>query len=226
MGKRVVCLTAVLVAVGCAMAGQHAGAETMAIQDWSVASSHYAVRTSVNLGYEFTVGTDSITVTKLGVFDYGAGNDGDTFGSHEVGIWEVTGDHELVAFATVTDSSPLEGTTIDDAGQFRFEELSSTVELSANATYRIAAYYGSTNSDAATLGDTGDFLLSTADEIAYVAPYYGYTGGLAYPNDLSGRPASYFGPNFQFVPEPGTLGLLLSVGVVALVVLVQRRRSR
>ncbi len=220
-GKRMACLAAFLVGIGCTMAGQHASAETMAIQDWSGNMGYTTQYKGVTAGYEFTVGTDPITVTKLGFFDYGADGLSE---SHDVGIWEVGNSTALVT-VTVTTTSSLEGPTIAGAGQFRFVELSSTVELSANTNYRIGAYFSSVHNDA-WVQSNGTASQTVASEIAYSAPRYIYGSGLSYPDQVGPRTVGYLGPNFQFVPEPGTFSLLLSMGAVALVVLVRRRRSR
>ena len=222
MRKRMVCLTAFLLAIGCTMAGQHASAETMAIQDWSGNMGYTTQYKGVTAGYEFTVGTDPITVTKLGFFDYGANGLSE---SHDVGIWEVGNSTALVT-ATVTTTSLLEGPTIAGAGQFRFVELSSTVELSANTSYRIGAYFSSDHSDAWAHANDANASQTVASAITYLAPRYKYDSGLSYPDQVNNRVVGYLGPNFQFVPEPGTFGLLLSVGAVALGMFVRRRRSR
>lgn len=219
MERRAVGLWALLVVVGCAVGVRQARAEIIAIQDWSGTMQYTTSFKGVTGGYEFTVHGTPITITKLGFFDYGADGLGQP---HDVGIWEL-GNTTALATATVTTNSPLEGPMIAGAGQFRYEELASAVELSANTTYRIGAYYSSTHTDAWAQSN-GTVAWTTADEISYVDPRYRYDSALAYPdNELSPRELAYFGPNFQFVPEPGTLGLLLGVGVFA--VIARRRRS-
>ncbi len=234
MGKHVVLLTAFLVAIGCAVAGQHATADTIAIQDWSgdMGTAEYG---GVNLGYEFTT-KRAIIVTKLGAFDYQANGLAD---SHPVGIWAVSDPSTPLASVTVSSgtSSPLEGALIGDSG-FRYEELSSVLELSANTTYRIAAYYP-TGADESMRSNAGKYIPGSPRQVnttlasvltynfgdagCYVYDDTGFTG-LRYPSNGGPREFSYIGPNFQFVPEPGTLAHLLSGGLVALVVLVQRPR--
>ena len=218
-GRRAAGLLTLVVAVGCAMGVRHACAEMFAVEDWSGVMQYTTQYKGVIGGYEFTVQGSPISITKLGFFDYGA--DGLTE-SHDVGIWEL-GNTTALATATVTTNSPLEGPMIASAGQFRYEELATAVDLNANTTYRIGAYYSSNHGDAWAQSN-GAVSWTTAGEINYVDPRYKYAGGLAYPdNEASPRELAYFGPNFQFVPEPGTLGLLIGVGVF--VITLRRRRS-
>ncbi len=218
-GRRAAGLLALVVAGGCAMGIRQACAETIAIQDWSGTMQYTTSFKGVIGGYEFTVQGSPISITKLGFFDYGANGLSE---SHDVGIWEL-GNTTALATATVTSSSPIEGPMVANAGQFRYEELATAVDLNANTTYRIGAYYSSDHDDAWAQSN-GTVSWTTAGEISYVAPRYKYTDGLAYPdNEASPRELAYFGPNFQFVPEPGTLGLLIGVGVF--VITLRRRRS-
>ncbi|MDZ7616322.1 MAG: LamG domain-containing protein [Patescibacteria group bacterium] len=190
-------VSALLVTIGFAVGGQPARAEVIAIQDWSGVMQYTAQYKGVTGGYEFTVGPTPIIVTKLGFFDHGPDGLGE---SHAVGIWQL-GDTIALATATITTTSPLEGLVIHSgAGRFRFEELASTVELSANTTYRIGAYYSSTHNDPWAQSN-GAVSWTAASGITYGAPRYNYGSGLAYPNDVGGRALAYIGPNFQFVPE-------------------------
>jgi autotransporter-associated beta strand protein len=194
-------VVAVLAAVGCAVGGQHARADVIAVQDWSGAVEYVFHRQDgVTLGYDFTVGAAPIILTKLGFFDYGADGLSE---SHEVGIWQLDNTTAL-AKATITTTSPLEGQMIDtDKGQFRFEELASTMRLSANTTYRIGANYSSTHNDRSVQALSGQTPSKTiADGISYGPPRYRYdASGLVRPDDLGPRTLGYIGPNFQFVPE-------------------------
>ncbi len=222
--RRVVWLTGVVVAIGCWVAEHRAVADTIALQDWSGAMEYTARFKGVTGGYEFTVGAIPIVVTKLGIFDDGANGLSE---SHAVGLWKV-GDPTALVTVTLTTNSPLEGPVFDHAGQFRFERLSSVLELSANTSYRIGAYYSSGHDDP-WAQSTGTVSWTTASEISFGSPKYHYGPALSYPSELSGRAFAYIGPNLQFVlsvPEPGTLSLLLRGGGGGLVLLGQRRWLR
>lgn len=174
---------------------QTAHADTSALTGWSgveYTDSTYAYYT---LAYKFTVGDTPITVTKLGVFDYGA--DGLT-DSHEVAIWE-EGNTNAVARVTVVTNSPADGPVIDGSHCFRYEAVSE-VTLYANTSYRIGAYYHKL---------TGCYDLHARDGSETVSDRITYDGpclkgdinldrGLAYPDGSSSRSSGYFGPNFQF----------------------------
>lgn len=201
MGRHAVVVFALLVAIGCAVGGQQACAGVIAIQDWS-GEVEYALhrQNGVTLGYDFTVGPTPIIVTKLGFFDYGADGLSE---SHAVGIWKLD-DATALTTATITPTSPLEGSTIDtDKGQFRFEELASTIRLSANTTYRIGANYSGSHNDYCVQAKSGQTPSTTiADGISYGPPRYKYdASGLVRPDDTSTRALGYIGPNFQFVPR-------------------------
>ena len=86
----------------------------------------------VVLGYEFTVEGTPITVTDLGVFDFGLLGLG---ASHQVGVWTLDDLTPLVS-ATVPSGS---GTTLE--GFFRYVDIPDT-GLSANTTYVIGATWG------------------------------------------------------------------------------------
>ncbi len=221
IGKRAVVVFALLVAIGCTVGGQYACGQTIAIQDWSGTMQYTAQFKGVTGGYEFTVGDTPLIVTKLGFFDYGANGLNE---SHDVGIW-LAGNSTALATATITTTSPLEGAIIDtDKGQFRFEQLASTVRLSANTTYRIGAYFSSTHNDPWAQSTSAAVSCTTASQISYGTPRYYYSGGLSYPGDLGGRDLAYIGPNFQFVPRDNyyrmetDAGLAVSPGLAASVV--------
>jgi hypothetical protein len=149
------------------------------------------------------VGDTPITVTKLGVFDYGADGLND---SHEVAIWE-EGNTDAVASVTVTTNSPAEGPLIDGSNCFRYEPISE-VTLYPNTSYRIGAYYekftGGTDHHVRSGAET------VSDRITYDGPCLkgdvDLDRGLAYPDGNSTRSSGYFGPNFGFSMAPaGTI---------------------
>ncbi len=193
--KLEVCLWALLVCLVFITRVQTAKADTSALADWSgveYADSSYAYYT---LAYKFTVGDSPITVTKLGVFDYGA--DG-LIDSHDVAIWE-EGNTNAVARVTVATNSPAEGPIIGGSNCFRYEPVSE-VTLYANTSYRIGAYYHKLTGGYDLHARNGSETVS--DRITYDGPCLkgdvDLDRGLAYPDGASTRSSGYFGPNFQF----------------------------
>lgn len=180
-------------------------------------------------GYSFTVGTSSITVTHLGVFD-GPGNEDTTFVNGAVGdglgddaqvaIWQDNVTSAPVAVVTVPD----DGGTLDDG--FRYVDITD-VGLLANTTYFImAGYNGGSDgnvftryrSDAGTVGFN-----SSGVTIDTTTAYFSTSGdynNAAYPAGTRGG-TPHAGPNFQYlIPEPATLALM---GLGGLAMLTRRR---
>ena len=157
------------------------------------------------LGSIFTVGAQSITLTKLGVFDAGA--DG-LIVSHDVGIWTSGG--TLLGSVTVPS-----GTGGELIGDFRYAVLSGPVALSTNTVYVIGALF--TVGDAWSESDSNNTFASVAS---------GYTSGfvsggsLAIPNNQNLGSQAYLGANAVYttaVPEPATTALPAGRGPVGLV---------
>ena len=168
------------------------------------------------LGWGFTVDS-SVTVTALGVWD--KDNNG-LDGSHDVGIWAVTGP-QLKVSATVPSGTA--GTLIDG---FRYVTLATPVPLGPG-DYRTGAWYG-TDSDHYGYDATG---LSFAPGLSsFVTRCRVASFSLAYPSEVDGGAIGRFGPNFLMtadpppvIPEPFTAGSAI-LGVAGLGGYLRRRR--
>lgn len=167
----------------------------------------------ITLGWEFTV-SSPFTVTELGIWDSifsGLAQ------SHAVGIWDGSGD--LLVSGTVPSD-----TSAADFDTFRFVAVAETPLPIGN--YYIGAEYASTSSDYAALYvPLAD--ITTAPQIAFLGNFYAASSnGLTFPSN-PGNPEieSYFGPDFQFVPELSGLELT-SIGLAALAVWRLIRSSR
>ena len=140
------------------------------------------------IGWAFTVESNNVFVTKLGIFD--AGSDG-LEDSHPISIWTGTG--EVILTTTIPN-----GQSGDLVGMFRYVDIPPTL-LDQNEYYVIGSYYGI---------DTLDMWSDTDD--ADTGPMVTYridrrANGESFPNQNGrGVDPGYFGPNFQFVtvPEP------------------------
>ncbi len=157
----------------------------------------------LELGYEFTVGPQNLSVTDLGVLDLhsiaaGTGLVAD----HPVSLWDSSG--TLLATATVPA-----GASATLVHGFRFVGLSSAVQLQAGQSYVLGAYYDIPNASA---NNNDNLLYNNAAQMQpIISTGLSYAGGRSgtgpgFPTDASD---AYVGPNLEFnlpvsVPEPST----------------------
>jgi Domain of unknown function (DUF4082) len=173
---------------------------------------------SRTLGFDFTVGSTSLLVTALGLWDE---NQDGFNNSHSVGLWDNAGN----LLGSVVLSS---GTTDPLLGQFRYVTLTTPVTLLAGMTYVLGGSY---------LGGDADHVKSTdATNPATFDPavtpgtirFSAGGSGFAFP-DSSGISGPILGPNAEFsfasgaVPETGPGMFLCAVVFVALFWLHRRR---
>src|SRR5450432_376708 len=119
------------------------------------------------VGYEFQVGSQSLTVTSLGMWD-GDATDG-LAASHEVGIWTTTG--TLLGSVTVPA-----GTGSSKIGDYRYVDLGVSVTLTAATNYIIGAqldgdiYHNSLIDDFGSTTDQNDpdWPVFSAPDVTYV----------------------------------------------------------
>jgi hypothetical protein len=176
----------------------------------------HGARTSADLsvGYQFTVGSNNLTVTALGYFD----DSGDGLQqSHDVGLYSSTG----ATLGTVTVASGTTDPVVDD---FRYADLGAPITLFANTTYYIAGETG-TAVDIWADSSLGATITKSSDANTYIE-YYDISSTLDFPSTINngGHDSVYFGPNFEYtvVPEPACLGLL---GVGAMSMLLRRQKA-
>jgi MYXO-CTERM domain-containing protein len=176
---------------------------------------------SVNavFGYDITVGSSAIWVTSLGYYD--PGHDGVADPNAQVGIYDPVGINGTL-LGSVTAGSTASGF----AGDYRFIELATPIELAANTTYRVVANLGNvsgTSHNETPIGGTptfgSDLTINTSSSYSASVP----GGGLSRPPLSSGAPMVYLG-NFEYsttpVPEPSAALL----GLLSLGGLLRRRR--
>lgn len=187
---------------------------------------------NANFGYDFTVGSNDLLVTALGLWDgpelaiatggtTGSVGDG-FFSEHIVGLWDSSGN--LLAKAIMQIGT---GDTL--MGQFRYSATLiptglGPVILSAGATYVLGAAYLMNDPDFSSI----DFNQTHFDGAVTGGNVRYSAGGFAFPATSNG-PGAYVGPNALFtivpngntVPEGGNTFLLMLLPAAA--VFVSRR---
>ncbi len=166
-----------------------------------------------NIGFQFDVGDDPITIDALGVYD----KDGDGLAaSHEVGIWDAGG--ALLASVTV----PAGGGVLE--GAFRYIDIDE-LTLTAGESYRIGASDFTVDpfNDTHNLGTPG---YVDGPGVTRTLNTYAVTTALADPsNNGGGGLGRWSGGNARIavIPEPSTF-LLTAVGLLSLLPLRRRQR--
>lgn len=208
MSRRAILAAGVLAALPCAAMAQSAG--VLGFTGGSEFSSFNSDGDTV--GWYFTV-HEPIVVTDLGFWD--SGQDG-LAGEHEVAIWDATTQSMLAQ--TVVQA----GTASTLIGEWRYESIAGLAL--APGEYVIGAYYhpsgGPVDNYTAIVSS-----VDTAPEITLTASAVddNPSGGGPYPLTFpatKGGANGRFGPNFQYIPAPGALGVLALGGLVA----TRRRR--
>lgn len=162
---------------------------------------------TTNHGWRFTANEDLI-LTDLGLWDDDCdGMDID----HPIGVWEF-------ATETLLTSGVISAGTGDPLiDGFRYTDVAD-VSLQAGVDYVVGFYTPSSNQDEMIYAPPLEgWWVNPA--ITYVEARYGGNGSLLMPGPNATTSYYRFGPNFQFVPEPGTIALLLVGGLT----LIRRR---
>jgi hypothetical protein len=171
-------------------------------------------------GWIFTVNAP-ITVTSLGVYDYG-GAAGLSV-SHDVGIYD---ESTKALLGSVTVPAGTGGTLLDG---FDFESVS-PFSLAGGDTYVIVMTMPENNSDFQYIQVPSE---TTASQITYDNSAFDNSSSLAFPapggnGDFA---PGIFGPNFTFstgttvTPEPSSIALL-GTGLLSMTGFVRRRLRR
>ena len=172
------------------------------------------------VGYSFTVGSNALSASQLGVADpTGAGLRSTT----KIGLWKENG--ELVA----TKSMPA-GTSAPLANFFRWMDLDSPVTLEANATYRIGAQASNDAWFTGYLPGYGgnQYGTSISADVTFNGAVRNNTMySFSYPNSAPLAGTAVVGPNLYYsvVPEPSPAPLLGLGASAAIVVAVNKRRA-
>jgi hypothetical protein len=190
------------------------------VTSWTGGASHlYLGMTNLTFGYEFTVGSQEISVTALGLWVPVAPSP--TAGllnySHEVGLWDITGS-SLLAYTTIGSGTP---PSLSPSGAW-YESVG-PLTLSANTTYVLGAKYPEFAMDI-DWGTRGAVATSGAG-VTLGDARYSYMA-FAFPSAVDANlNDGYYGPNMLYtvVPEPATC-TLLGLGMLALVWFRRNRR--
>lgn len=180
--------------------------------------------TPLELGFEFTVGAQNLSVTSLGVLalNYNGYIGVPLNQAHTVGLWTSSG--TLLESVTV----PAGGGTLVNG--FYYVDLASPVAVSAGQSYVLGAYYpGSPNGgyyeDYLYVETKAEVQSIFSSDFTYDQGVYGYGSG--FPANSAGSSA-YVGPNLEFnaatVPEPSSLLTLCGgLGVIGAFFCLRRR---
>ncbi|MBI4471985.1 MAG: PEP-CTERM sorting domain-containing protein [Acidobacteria bacterium] len=178
-----------------------------------VADGSGTVRTDggFTVGYQFKVGSNSLAVSSLGIWD--GKNDGTGDGAdglkvaHGVGLWTEGG----TLLGSVTVPAGTAGALVDE---FRYASLTTAIALTSGLTYRIGAFYGSTDGEPFRNDNNPTPPVSTVANTFRSA--FAVGGSLAFPATTSTADKAFIGPNLLaqvLVPEPTTLSLLVVAGI-------------
>lgn len=156
------------------------------------------------LGYDFTVGTNPLLVTALGVYR------GPGFNGTLVGLWDTSG--VLLASASVPNIG---------SDTFVFSNLLAPVLLLPGQTYVVGARYQVGVS--LFINGPGETFYDSAN-VTVNHDRYILNSGFAFPTGTETSVESYVGPNLRYtvqaVPEPASIFLM---GTASIALMVGRR---
>jgi hypothetical protein len=162
---------------------------------------------TTNHGWRFTA-NEAITLTELGLYD----DDDDGMDiDHPIGLWQF--DTEDLLTSGVISA----GTGDSLVDHFRYVDVDD-VTLQVGVDYVVGFYTPSSNDDKMIYASPTGWWVDPA--ITYVEARYGGNGELMLPGPSTSTTYYRIGPNFHYIPEPGTISLLLVGGLM----LLHRRR--
>jgi hypothetical protein len=165
-------------------------------------------------GYSFTVGAAPLTIRTLGVWESSGGFG--LFSSHEVGIWDVSPQHNLLASVVI----PATGATKID--EFWYMNLPTPLTLTAGSTYLIAAHYLDNDFDLARGNATS---VTVTSGVTVGDAYLSSGTGFEYPDlDVAGANKGFFGANAGFAPVPEPAAACAIVGIALAAFALARKR--
>ncbi len=211
--------------IGMSLSALPARASTVTLYTFnsgSPTSIYYDGVNNFNVGNEFTVGANALSVTAIGAFvETSTGSTQDYISS---GVTTVP--FTAYIYSTKSGSTALDtvvipvGTAVNSSG-FAYESLTTT--LSANTTYLLTdAFTGSGTTHGTPFADGA--AAGTFNGATFVENVYS-TSPTGYPSANNGGFKEFLGANLQYtaVPAPATASLL---GAGALGLLLLRKRGR
>ena len=201
-------LSLVVVLVGLCAASVPSQAQTSA---FTLTSTDDYRNNSWAFGELFTIGSQNLTISGLGAYDAG-GNGFVTAGGIPVGLYRVS-DGVLLASTNVTSADPL-------TNRFRYSSVA-PLTLTSGVQYEIVAV---NESDLYNL--TGATVNPLITDNGF---NYGQSTTLQRLNTFTGNGMLWMA-NFQIapavaVPEPGSLALLVGIGMTSAGFLARRRKN-
>jgi hypothetical protein len=170
-----------------------------------------------NLGFygtQFTVGSEDVEISQLGVYD----NNGDGLANtHNVGVWDLSG--TLLASQSFLGT---EGVLIED---WRFLAISSSITLSANTSYRIAAETTGTTHASDGQPFSGTVLTNSSVTRSNGSYFHNDPTGLNFPDIFNAHNRVFGNAFIASAPEPGSVAFL-SLGLVCYGFAIYRRKNR
>ena len=173
------------------------------------------------VGVVLHVGSSAESIKALGAQAYGSGGQDASLNSVQVGLWDATGS-TLLASTTITGASTL-------VGDYRYNDLASSIALAANTDYLLGAFVGSTYSAFFDGNANSTTPYSAGSGFSLVRNVYVNSGSFHAPLlDGAGQLGRWSPANaldHSVVPEPATLLMFSTYGLIGLSATRRRRQA-